>query len=60
MSVCGQGGLRMGDDMRFSPFKLSIVECGLIKLQIDFLLDRRVTCKNRMLYHPEIPGDPHQ
>ena len=50
----------MGDDMSFFPFKLSIVKCGLIKLQVDFLLDRQVTCNKRMLYQQEIPGDPHQ
>ena len=48
----------MGDDMRNSSFKLSKVECGFIKLQIEFLLERRVTCNNKMLYHPEFPKDP--
>ena len=53
-----QGRLR--DDMRISSFELSKkVECGLIKLQIDFLLDRRVTCNNEMLYHLQIPKGPH-
>ena len=51
--------MRLGDDMGISPFKLSKVECGLIKLQIEFLLDRRVTCNNEMLYHQEIPKGPH-
>ena len=42
-----QGGLhtevRLGDDMMISPFKLSTNECGLIRLQIEFVLDRWVT-----------------
>ena len=50
-----QGGLHtevgLGDDIRSSPFKLSILPCGLVKLQIDFLLDKQVTCYNKMLYH---------
>ena len=58
-----QGGLytevRLGDDMRISPFKLSKVKCKLIKLQIEFLLDKRVACNNKILYHQEIPNGPH-
>ena len=46
----------MGDDMMISSFKLSKVECGFIKLQIECLLERQVTCNNKMLYHPEIPS----
>ena len=53
--VSDQGGLRtevgLGDDIRSSPFKLSILPCGLIKLQIEFVLGRWVTCYNKMLYH---------
>ena len=49
--------VRLGDDMRFFLFKLLKVECGIIKLQIDFLLDRWVTCNNKMLYHQEIPKE---
>ena len=47
-----------GADMRISSFKLSKVECWFIKLQIDFLLDRGVTCNNKMLYHQRSPKIP--
>ena len=50
----------MGDDMGgflHSNYQQSSVD--FINLQIEFLLDMRVTCNNRMLYHPEIPRDPH-
>ena len=50
-----QGGLRMevrlGNDMRISSFKVSKVECGFIRLQIEFVLDKWVTHNNDMLYH---------
>ena len=56
--VVVQGGLypevRPGDDMVISPFKLSTDGCGLIRLQIEFQLDRWVIHNNKMLYHQEI------
>ena len=60
--VCNQEGLlmevRMGNVMRMSPFKLSKVVCGLIKSQIEFLLDRPVTCNNKFSINKRSPKVP--
>ena len=58
-----QGGLhpemRLGNNLVIFLLKSSQNQCGLIRLQIKFVLDMWVTHHCNMLYYQEISKDRH-